>query len=144
VAIFQITGSLDEMLELMQKANEAADAKVVPWQAALQIGDYVVRVAEDIAIYQEILDPVQREVEALRKDPNNDEDDIREAAEYVRQSYARPGMENYRFSMGYSVACPEGELGDFHVSTALKKISKEAFEEARAAGWPQTLMLAPE
>lgn len=35
----------------------------------------------------------------------------------------------------YSLACPQGEMGDIHVSTIDEFMSKEQFESARARGW---------
>jgi len=40
-----------------------------------------------------------------------------------------------RFCRCHSVACPEGELGDVHVSTVRCRISRRFLEQMRQAGW---------
>ena len=101
--------SIEEMFNEIREAQQAADARVKPWQAAIKHGDFFVKVvkfgADFLTIYGEIIES-----------PNH--------------------MKHYRLSRCFSVACPEGEMGDVHVSTVLFLIDKESFELARLAGWP--------
>ena len=101
--------SLDEIFERMQRNQKAADTSVRDWQAAIKPGDYIVRQSElGFPIYSEILE-----------EPGD-----------------RPThLEHYRFTRSYSVSCPEGELGDIHVSTVRGMLSPEEFEYARARRW---------
>ena len=50
--------------------------------------------------------------------------------------YAQSHMRHYRLSKCFSEACPEGEMGDVHVSSIRAVIEKEEFEFARSKGWP--------
>ena len=40
-------------------------------------------------------------------------------------------MKYYRFANNYSVVCPEGEPGDFHISQGLYRIPRDVFEELK-------------
>jgi len=53
----------------------------------------------------------------------------------AREGYREKHLQHYRFCRCYSVACPEGELGDVHVSTILCRISRGLFERVRKQGW---------
>ena len=111
--------STKEMFDEIRQAREAADARVKPWQAAIKLGDHFVRVvmfdAERLTIYGEIIEsPFLQD----------------------REIFDQPHMKYYRFSRCFSVACPEGEIGDVHVSTILSLIDKETFELARLTNWP--------
>ncbi len=99
---------LDDLFEQLRKDQRIADEQVQPWQAAVTAGDYVARPGPGFLVYSEILeDPESREKR----------------------------LEHYRFTRSYSVACPQGELGDIHVSTIEHVLSKERFERAREKGW---------
>lgn len=98
----------DDMFEAMRKDQETADARVHPWQEAIKHGDYVVRPGPGFPVYSEILEePEDRPSE----------------------------LKSYRFTRSYSAACPKGELGDIHVSTIERKLSKREFLEAMGRGW---------
>ena len=115
----QLFDSTEEMLDAVRQAREAADAQVQPWQAAIKPGDFFVRVvmfgADVLTIYGEI---------------------IESPFEQDRKIFAQPHMKHYRLSKCYSVACPEGEIGDVHVSSIRSLIVKEIFELARCSHWP--------
>jgi hypothetical protein len=98
--------SIEEAWERIEQARKAADGRVAPWQAAAKPGDCFVYFADDLVIYGEVL-----------------------------ECYDEPRLRHYRFSRCYSAACPEGELGDVHVSVILRFISRQEFEEARQRGW---------
>lgn len=51
----------------------------------------------------------------------------------IEHDYYEPNMQGFVFGPHYSIVCPLGELGDVHRSTILTVISKELFEEAKAA-----------
>lgn len=103
--------NFDEMMEVLRQRMDEADKRIHPWQALIQPGEYFVRPGpQGITIYGEVL-----------KDP---EDCHRDAL-----------TEHYRLCKAYSVACPYGELGDVHVSTIEKIISKDEFEAARRREW---------
>ncbi len=88
--------------------RQVADARVQPWQAELESGDYCRRLGPGFFIYHEILPNPEPRAE---------------------------GLEHYRFTRGYSVACPRGELGDIHVSTVESRVTEKEFERARSLGW---------
>jgi len=100
---------LDDLFEKMSANMDAADTRVKPWQAHLKPGDYFVRWSFlGFSIYGEILH----------------EDEPRDK-----------GLEHYRLCRAYSVACPQGDVGDVHVSTIDALLSKRTFEDAKTRGW---------
>ena len=102
-------GDIDEFFERHEKRMEQADARVKPWQAEIKPGDYFVRNSpHGFNIYGEILEE-----------------------EEPRDKH----LQYYRLCRGYSVACPEGEMGDIHVSQIEALISRETFEAMRKRGW---------
>ena len=98
--------TMEEAMQRLEEARRAADARVEPWQAAARPGDCFVYFAEDLVIFGEVL-----------------------------ECYEEPRMQHYRFCRCHSVACPEGELGDVHVLSIARFISREEFERARESGW---------
>jgi hypothetical protein len=127
----------DELFECERKAREAADAEVTLEQASLKPGDFCVRYVKtgktSIAIYSEILDAADfilkgRKVEDLDEEERTEYED-------VRDSYQEENMKNYRFTKSYSCLCPNGELGDIHISVVERKISQEEFLQARKYNW---------
>jgi len=97
------------MMEGMRKDMEAADQNVKPWQAAIKPGEYFQRYNQlGFTIYGEILQEEE-------KRPNH--------------------LKHYRLCRAYSVACPQGEMGDIHVSTIDALLSRELFDTARQRGW---------
>lgn len=105
----QLFDSFDDAMERLRSDMEAADARVQPWQAAIKAGDYYRQPTDyGFPIYGEILN----------------EDEPRE-----------PECRHYRLARAYSVARPEGEMGDVHVSSIEALLSREAFEAMRRRGW---------
>ena len=102
-------GDFDELMKQLQDYMDAPDAQAKPWQTQIKPGDYVVRRGPGFWIYSEMLEDSERRPE---------------------------GMARYRFTRSYSVACPDGELGDIHVSTTEPILSKEQFETAGDLGGP--------
>ncbi|RLF47181.1 MAG: hypothetical protein DRN29_03175 [Thermoplasmata archaeon] len=104
---FQEFDSFEEMMEAIERAREEADARVQDWQREIKVGDYFEKdTPYGFNIYGEVL-----------------------------EEYNEPRMKNFRFCKCYSIACPEGELGDVHVSTIKRKMTKDEFEEMKRRGW---------
>lgn len=101
--------SFDEMMEQMRRDQEAADSRVMPWQADIKPGDYFRKPSgHEFSIYGEVLP----------------EDESRE-----------PALRHYRFCKCYSIACVRGEMGDVHVSTIEALLTRDEFEDARRRAW---------
>lgn len=110
--------STEEMFDSIREGERRADEAVQPWQDAVKIGDYFVRVEElygdRFVIFGEVIDFEYEE---------------------DREVYQQEHMKNHRLTKCYSVLCPEGEFGDVHVVSIGAVITKEMFEEARDADW---------
>ena len=92
----------EEMLDSLTEAMETADENTKEWQKALKKGDYYMQETEyGFNIYGKVL----------------------------KNAYRQKSLRNYRFVKAYSVACPDGEIGDIHISSITRIISKEEFEE---------------
>ena len=129
---FEVFGSFEEMMEAEQKARERADRYVQPWQLKARSGDILVSLPyEDLPIFHELLDNEKIVKDYLWKYGDNYE----EEGFYILDLYNKPHMKNYRFTRSFSSACPEGELGDIHLSIAIGKISREKFDEIRQNGY---------
>ena len=100
--------SVEEADARLRQAMKAADAKVRPWQTAIGPGDCFVADSgeEGLLVFGKVL-----------------------------EAYNEPHLQHYRLCRCYSVACPEGEVGDVHVSTILCVIDRGVFELARQHGW---------
>ena len=100
--------SLEEAQARLRQAMEAADARVQQWQAAVKVGDCFIADSgeEGLVVFGEVL-----------------------------EGYREAHLRHYRFCRCFSVACPEGEVGDVHVSTVLCLIGRELFEAMRQEGW---------
>ena len=103
-------GSLDDFFEQERKAQEQANARVQPWQAQIQPGDYFKRWHNaGFNIYGQVLED---------EEPRH------------------PSLQYYRLCRAYSLSCPKGEMGDIHVAQIANLLSEEQFREARDTGWP--------
>lgn len=123
-------GSLEEALDHLSLCQKQADRRVDPF-LELKAGDFFVRIAGEIVIYGEVLDPALPAFPG--KHSKRELAEIREEA----QIYGQPHMRHYRFTRCFSPCCPDGELGDVHVSTVQALLSKEQFELAKKNHWPQ-------
>ena len=126
-------GSWDELMEQELRARQEADKRVKPWHYKLRAGDIAISLPyRDLPVFHELLDN-----ELLVKE--NFErfgDDYESEAQYVLDTYCfSPEPWNYRFARNYSSVVPEGELGDFHLSVVIGKISKEDFERIKKNGF---------
>jgi hypothetical protein len=126
-------GSFEEMMEAEREARKAADARVTPQQRRYRPGDIVVSDSGyGFPIFHEILDNEKIVKENLERYG----EEYEEEGMYILDTYCfNPQPWNYRFANNYSEACPYGELGDFHVSVGLGKISREKFKELKARGF---------
>lgn len=120
--------NLDDFFEQIAEARQTADSHVEPWQTELKTGDHFVRLVQPdpvgdkvFAIYGEVIKP--------------------EFEEGEEDYYLEPHMVHYRFCRCFSVMCPQGELGDTHVSTVGKKLSPTQFKLAKEMGWPSDARL---
>jgi hypothetical protein len=122
--------SVEDMFEALQSAKKAADAYVQEWQRTAKAGDCFLRYihSPSIAIYGEILDPAK----PADGDTTITDEELAEDAEL----YTHPHMQSIRFSRCFSTACPQGELGDVHLSTLTSFLTAAQFARARELGWP--------
>lgn len=96
--------SIERLFETEKRAREAADARTHDWQKQVRKGDCFKRVTPDgLEIFAEVL-----------------------------REYTLPDMRNFRECRCYSFVCPEGEVGDVHVSTIDSLIDRATFEMARS------------
>ncbi len=106
---FDEIDSVEGILNAIERRRKLADASVTPYQAASKPGDYYSYMTPyGFSIYGEILtEPEPRP----------------------------PALQHYRFVRAYSVACPEGELGDMHVSTIDRILTSAEFLLAKSRMW---------
>ena len=111
---FTSYNSIDEMFKDLEENMKAADARVQPWQSDLKPGDFYMENSRyGFQIFGKILKPEGEGSEI----------------------YNKPHMKNYRLVQAYSVVCPEGEMGDVHVSSVTRKIAEWEFEIAKDLKW---------
>ena len=103
---------LDEFLAQEAKNQEIAALNIPSWAGNIKVGDYFVREWEDLTIWGVVL-------------PNEWEAGV--VTSYEGRAY--------RFARNYSIECPNGELGDVHLSEIGRLVSKAEFEKAKADGW---------
>jgi len=120
-----IVDSFDDLLVAIAEAREAADLRVLPFQEAIRVGDLCLsyhRGEAELFVFHQILDPL----EGAEDEPER---------EYIRTTYADPDMRNYRFTRSYSEICPEGELGDIHVSVVSLVLPRSVWDQCRQWKW---------
>jgi len=95
--------SILEIIESDRIMTEMADSRTQDWQKRIGKGDCFKRWTPDgLEIYGEVLGDYE--------------------TKYLR---------NFRICRCYSMACPEGEIGQVHVSTVNTLIDRETFEAVR-------------
>lgn len=113
MAIFMMGAEdIEAWFQAEMEAQREAAKNIKPWQREIKAGDYFVRTSGGISIYSEVL-------------PDDDEEE---------EEFSRP--EEYRFTRSYSVACPQGERGDVHLSVVERVITRDEFEAFRRQSWP--------
>jgi len=115
---------LDALLERVAEARRFADSQVLGWQRKLRPGDLCLSYNKDVElfVFHESLDPLSYV---------SDE----EEREYLRKTYAQETMANYRFTRSYSAICPDGELGDIHVSIVSCVVPPSVWEQCQTWQW---------
>jgi hypothetical protein len=118
--------SLEDMLNDMAAdqaaASEAAETHHVKVDD-LRHGDFFASVRPDYGcvVFGEVIETMA----------SDDPEEATEIAEDIRSS-----RENgYVFSKCYSPRCPQGELGDMHITRITAKIAKTVFDRAKTNGW---------
>ena len=108
--------TLEEMFEDMDKQRRIADKSVNPIQALIQPGQYYVNYQPDIDlfVFGEILD--YKTLGATEHEQKQ-----------INELYSQTHMRYFRPSKAYSTICPNGEIGDVHLSTILAVIDKKFF-----------------
>jgi len=114
--------------------NYAEDDEVMlkPAQVSIKPGQFFInsRYDPELPIFGEILD-----IENLGHDEYEHKN--------INESYAQPQMKYYRLTKCYSAACPEGEIGDIHLSDVDAIIDGILFEYYKKNGWVKPLNSKP-
>jgi hypothetical protein len=101
--------SFEEMMEAERSAQKAAAVRTADWQKRISNGHCFASISPyGFPIFGEVLDDYRSE---------------------------SPEIRYYRLCDCYSIACPEGEKGDVHISTIDALVTKNAFNAARKMGW---------
>lgn len=133
----QFFNTPEEMFEAISRGVEQAKARATPKQNAITYGDYWVRAYEDILIFGYIYS--EEELWAKERELGASEEEIEEEKAMMEGNY----QNGFRFGKAYSIICPEGELGDTHVSDMLP-LTKQEFEDARDLYWiPEAIKQLP-
>lgn len=124
MAEMQFFDDLDTLHAALRASTDAADARVVPWQATAHPGQGALLWSDELDewMFVDILDATAGAADA-------------EELAYLRQLYAEPDMVHYRFARVYSSCSPEGELGDIHVSQLACLLPAEAMDACRREHW---------
>jgi hypothetical protein len=117
-------GSFEEMMEDLGRAMKEADARVRPTQANMEPGKYFInfRHGPELPIFGQVLD-----YKKLGVNP--------EEQGYINETYEQPQMKYYKPTRAFSDACPQGELGDLHLSEVDAIIDPELFEYYQEHNW---------
>lgn len=112
-------GSMDEMLDYMDRQEKEANERAHPVQRAIHYGDHVLRHHEGFMVFGWL--------------PEKDE--VMKGEDRATQKMLGANFERgYRYGKWFSELCPEGEWGDSHVSN-LWPIRAEEFKDARDTFW---------
>jgi len=92
--------SIEELVRSEEFARQAADSRTQDWQRQIKKGDCFKRLTPyGLEIFGEVL-----------------------------KGYEAEDLKNFRVCRCYSFVCPEGEIGDVHVSTIDSLIDRDTFE----------------
>lgn len=108
---FQAFSTWEEMMDAIDRGRREADRRVEPRQAAIQPGNFFARTT-----------PYDFMIFGIVQECND-------------KFYKTEQGKNFRFCKCFSVACPEGELGDVHVSEIDMLITEETFLKYKEKGW---------
>jgi len=99
----EIDEPIVSILRAHREAEKAADARVQEWQGQVKTGDCFKQTTTDgLEIFGEVL-----------------------------RGYNLPDRSNWRECRCFSFVCPEGEMGDVHVSQMDELIDRKTFESVR-------------
>ena len=93
--------NFEDFISLEQEAQKQASLQIQPWQREVKPGDFIVRKSQGFDIFCEVL-------------PTDPEET----------------MSDYRLVKAFSEVCPQGEMGDIHISTIHLVINQLLFEAA--------------
>lgn len=122
--MFKSFDSMEEMLEFMAEAEDAANQMLLDEQRGISYGDYWCRPVPEQGIF--VFGRVMTEEEAY-------DGEDKESIAMLRDSYSR----GYRFGTAYSILGPDGELGSTHVAN-MWPITEEDFNNMAANRWMPT------
>lgn len=116
----EVFKSVEDMFNALQEDQEAAALRIPVWAGTIKTGDFFIRTVnfygDPLTIWSEVLPCIEE-----------DEEENEVVVPYDGSAY--------RFTRSFSCVCPEGELGDVHVSTVGRLVTREEFEAAKKAGW---------
>jgi hypothetical protein len=119
---------LDEMVAFMQRAEQAANGRVVQAQRDLTYGDLWVRFHQVAIIFGRV--HTLEEIRDTELKLGASEAEVEETLAQVRERFER----GYLFGTCFSVVEPDGELGDTHRSQVWP-CPLELYQEAEAKRW---------
>ncbi|MGY5854067.1 MAG: hypothetical protein RTU92_10905 [Candidatus Thorarchaeota archaeon] len=100
----------DEAMDIIDRQKREAAQATLEWQWKLiNPGTYAIRIAGDLLIFTEVL-----------------------------EDYKEVDMQGFIYGKHYSIACPQGELGDTHRACFLAVITEKMFKAAKNCGWMVT------
>jgi hypothetical protein len=124
--------SFEDMMNTIADARDSADARVLDFQKKYRSGDILVSDSGyGFPIFHEILDNEKLVKGNLWKYG----DDYEDEGFYTLDLYNEPHMKYFRFCNNFSEACAWGELGDYHISQTIGKISRDDFEKLKDNGF---------
>lgn len=132
--------SISEMLDFLAGADNAAveAMKTHPIKVDdLQDGDYFVSIRSDIGImiFGRVVGFVPRDPVDLYGYTDEEIAEIEAEDAEERKQMDLNRTRGYIFGKCHSMLCPDGELGDTHVTRIHHKIDRAAFERAKANGF---------
>lgn len=128
-----------ELIDGWEKDQLAADVGVQDWQRSAKPGDHFLTLplcgVKVLPVFVEIIDPMdwwvkKGVVSALQLSGEALEEYTAEL-----EIYKKPHMVNYRLTRSFSVQCPNGEMGDVHVSTLVKPLTSIEWMIFRRHAW---------
>jgi hypothetical protein len=123
--------SWDEAQKFMAESEKAANARILPAQLEIGWGDCWVEYDQisSLWIFGKVFTREAGYASSIAAGASPNEAELEQVD--LDDAYRR----GYRFGKAYSVACPEGELGDTHISQMLSKLEPLEFVAARDRDW---------
>lgn len=121
--------STEEMIEYVKEQERQSNADALPEQFAINWGDRVIRVVDDLAIWGHIYTWDEFLKDNTEAGQQSDEEILLEL-EGLKDAHLR----GYRYGRWYSEVEPDGEYGSAHV-VSLWPITWSDFEVARRNEW---------